>query len=75
MVRPCDRYSGPYVYLPVVCGEVVAPVAHVVHAVEALKEAGLPTTVPQLAATLETTEGDVVRMIAKAVRRKATGRR
>lgn len=60
------RYAGPYVYLPIVCGEVVIPVRHLVHAIDALKEARRPTTIEQVAAVLETTEGNVVRLIARA---------
>jgi hypothetical protein len=70
-----ERYRGPYVYLPIVCGEVVHPVAHVIHAIRALEEAGRPTTVPQVAAVLETTEGNVVRLVARAVRGKLPPRR
>lgn len=65
-----DRYSGPYVFLPIVCGEVVIPVKHLIHAADALRAARKPRTIAQLAAVLETTDGNVVRLIAKAVRRR-----
>ena len=64
-----DRYSGPYVFTPIVCGEVVIPVRHLVHAVDALRAARKPRTIAQLAAVLETTEGNVVRIIARAMRK------
>lgn len=70
-----ERYRGPYTYQPIVCGEVVIPTAHLRHAVDALTEArGRPPTIADIAAALETTEGEVAALIVRIVRRRGLRR-